>query len=235
MKPNPNIVAAVFARGGSKGLPGKNLKELGGVSLVGRAVEIAKSIDGVSEVLVSTDSDEIANEALKHGALVPFMRPIELSQDGSPEIDAWKHMINQYSALYKREIDILISIPPTAPLRRVEDVKGALGLFSSLADADLVITITKSIRNPFFDMVTKYEDSKIEKVVEASGSFHRRQDAPTVFDITPVAYIAKAEFVLENFHLLNGNVYGYEVPRSVSLDIDTEEDFAYAEFLEMQG
>ena len=116
-------VALICARGGSKGLPGKNIKLLNGIPLIGWSIMIAKKVNRICRVIVSTDSDEIAQVAKKYGAEVPFIRPSNLAQDDSSEWMAWRHALDYLDNSDSKKIDGLISLPATAPLRSVLDVE----------------------------------------------------------------------------------------------------------------
>ena len=117
-----NIVALICARGGSKGLPGKNIRPLGGKPLISWAIDQAKSVSRISRVIVSTDSEEIARVARASGAEVPFIRPAELAQDSSPEWLVWRHALNFLKETEGTYPDLFVVVPATAPLRSVQDL-----------------------------------------------------------------------------------------------------------------
>ena len=119
-------VALICARGGSKGLPGKNIKSLGGVPLIGRSIQIAKQVNRIDRVIVSTDSEIIANIAREYGAEVPFMRPTELAKDTSSEWPVWQHALGYLERSDPKRLDGIISLPTTAPLRDVLDVENCI-------------------------------------------------------------------------------------------------------------
>ena len=144
--------AFIFARGGSKGLPGKNIRNFCGKPLIAWSIEQALAVESIKGVIVSTDSQEIAEVSRKFGAEVPFMRPNHLAQDESPEILSWKHALN---FLLERDgvlPSVMLSLPATAPLRDASDIKNCLDLFNE-GHSDVVITVSESYRNPFFNMV----------------------------------------------------------------------------------
>ena len=151
------VVAFIFARGGSKGLPGKNTKILAGKPLIAWSIEQAKSVPSISRIIVSTDSEEIAAQALKYGAEVPFMRPEELCRDSSPEWLAWQHALKYLLDIDGFLPDIMVSIPTTAPLRLPVDIENCLNEFKK-GEADVVITVSDSRRSPYFNMVRKNLD-----------------------------------------------------------------------------
>ena len=149
---NKNIVAFIFARGGSKGLKNKNIKKFAGKPLIAWSIETALSVKHIRRVIVSTDCDKIAKISLRYGAEVPFIRPRNLSMDESPEWLAWRHALNFLIKNENKLPDAMLSIPTTAPLRKTQDIKKCLKLFFS-QKVDAVITVTESHRNPWFNMV----------------------------------------------------------------------------------
>jgi len=221
------IVAFVFARGGSKGLPRKNLLLLKGKPLIVHAIELGNSLHRVKKVVVSTDSEEIAEVARNAGAEVPFLRPDDLSTDGAPEWLAWRHAINALRSAGER-VDIFLSLPPTSPLRSRGDVEYCLDAYLQ-QQTDVVVTVREAERNPYFNMVRCEPDGLVKLAVE--GDFHRRQDAPTIYDLTTVAYVARADFVLSANHLFEGKVRAVLIPRERALDIDLPLDMVVAHAL----
>lgn len=225
----PYTIGLICARGGSKGLTRKNLRPLGGKPLLGWAIETARSCPSIDRVVVSTEDSEIATVAKSFGAEVPFVRPSELARDDSAELLVWQHAIRTLGSLDNKVPELLVNIPTTSPLRAVEDVEGCIeNLLEN--DGDLCITIREAQRNPYFNMV-KLNDGWVSLVIPPSTSTFRRQDAPPVFDITTVAYAARCEYVLATRRLLDGKVRATLVPDERAVDIDTELDLAFAEFL----
>lgn len=223
------VVAGVFARGGSKGVPDKNLRLLAGRPLVVHAIEHALACAGVERVIVSTDSPEIARVATAAGAEVPWLRPAELSGDTAREWDAWRHLLDWLDENGELP-DRLLVVPATAPLRAVEDLERCVAA-SDAPDVDVVITVTPAHRNPWFNMVQLSEDGTARLVLEPPERIHRRQDAPPVFDVGTVAFVVDPAYVRSASSLYDGRVCAVEVPAERSLDIDTETDLAFAEFL----
>jgi len=221
----PYVVGCIFARGGSKGVPRKNVRLLAGRPLIAYAIETARASRWIARAVVSTDDEEIAAIAQQYGAEVPFMRPAELARDDSPEWLAWQHAIR---ALGK--MDIFVSIPPISPLRAVEDVDACIQML--LEDtADAVITVCPAHRNPYFNMVTLDSAGYAHLMIQPDRPVHCRQDAPAAYDMTTVAYAARPEFVLRAQSLFEGKLKAVIVPAERALDIDTELDFKFAEFL----
>jgi len=218
--------AFIFARGGSKGLPGKNIKPLLGKPLIQYSIEVALQTSGIDKVFVSTDDDDIAEVSRSIGAII-IDRPVELAQDNSPEWQAWKHAISWVKERHG-EFEEFISLPATSPLRSVKDVESAI-LRKSNISADICIAITPASRSPYFNMVKESSNNLIELVNKPTNSISRRQDAPEVFDITTVVYVADVEFIMKNNSLFDGAVTSIEVPKHRAVDIDDMHDFNFAE------
>jgi len=225
-----STVALTCARGGSKGLPGKNVLPLAGKPLIAWAIECATSAARVDRMIVSTDSPEIAEAARAAGAEVPFMRPAELARDDSPEWLVWRHALTWLKENEGRYPDALLVVPATAPLRERQDLESALDEFEK-GGADMVISVTEAHRSPYFNMVRANDDGTVGLVIPPTGVVFRRQDAPVVHDITTVGYVARPEFVMEKSGMFQGRVRAVHVPVERSLDIDTPLDFQMAEWL----
>jgi CMP-N-acetylneuraminic acid synthetase len=223
-------VAFIFARGGSKGLPGKNIRPLGGKPLIVWSIEHALAVKRIERVIVSTDSEEIADVARAYGVEVPFIRPAELAGDKSPEWLAWRHALNFLLETSGALPDAMVSVPTTAPLRLPVDIENCLNLYEK-GDADMVITVTEAHRSPYFNMVTNNTDGTVGLVIPPQSTIARRQDAPIVFDMATVAYVARPEFVMTHNALFEGRVKSVLVPTERAIDIDTLLDFQMAECL----
>ena len=219
--------AFIFARGGSKGVPGKNIKEIYGKPLIAYSIEIAKEIESIEKVFVSTEDNNIATVAKNFGAeIIP--RPQRLAQDTSPEWIAWQHAV-KWLEEKKENFDIFISLPATSPLRNKKDISQCI---SSLDErTDMVVGITEANRSPYFNMVEKNDDGFINILIKNDNGYTRRQETPTVFDMTTVAYVTRPEFIRNYKGIFEGKVKGVEIPAERALDIDTELDFEIAEFL----
>lgn len=229
-----NYIALICARGGSKGLPGKNIRPLNGTPLIGWSIKIAKEIKRVSSVIVSTDSKEIAKIALEYGAEVPFMRPENLALDNSPEWLVWRHSINYLESQQSEKIDALVVLPVTAPLRSIRDVNKCIDLFEK-KKADSVITVSESSRNPYFNMIVKDSKGYSSLVIQPDKEIKRRQDAPQIFDMTTVAYVVSTSFVKTHNDIFEGRVKSIIIPPERAIDIDTILDFKIAEYLHLYG
>ena len=226
----PNVVGFIFARGGSKGVPRKNIRMLAGKPLIAYAIETGFSSRYIQRVVVSTDDAEIASVARQFGAEVPFMRPAELACDDAPESLSWQHALR---TLADPDLDVFVSLPPTSPLRMAADVDSCIETLLS-SDADIVITVTPATRNPYFNMVILDTAGVARLVIPPERAFQRRQSAPPVFDVTTVAYAVRPEFVLGGRPLFEGRVRAVVVPSERAVDIDTELDFHVADMLMTQ-
>lgn len=218
--------AFIFSRGGSKGLPGKNIRPLAGKPLLQYSIDTALASPSISQVFVSTDDPSIASVARSAGAIV-IERPAELATDTSPEWLSWRHAI-EWVTTHHGPFDGFVSLPATSPLRSVLDVEAAIAKRHE-QDADICISVTPANRSPYFNMVKKTVDGFVELVNKPIGEVARRQDAPPVFDITTVVYATTPEFVLEHYGLFSGKVTSIEVPKERAVDIDDIYDFKLAE------
>ena len=189
-------------------------------------IRIAQQLDKVDRIYVSTDSDEISAIARDAGAEV-IIRPAELASDTAPEWLAWQHAIQVVQERHGF-FEYFLSLPPTAPLRKAEDVENCLAALQP--GVDIVITMTPARRSPWFNMVSK-DAAGIVSLTLSENAVHRRQDSPQCFDMATVAYAAKAEYILGAQTIWDGRVAGVEVPIERALDIDTPFDFALAQFI----
>lgn len=226
---NGSVIAGIFARGGSQGVPRKALRMVGGRSLLERAVGDALSCDRIEAVFVSTDDEEFAAHAKSAGAEVPFLRPSHLASNTAAEIDSWRHLIEFLDARGE-EVTTLVSVPPTAPLRLPKDIEAAIDRFWETG-ADIVVTGHESRRNPAFNMVTVDERGWAHLATQTDIPVIRRQDAPPLWDLTTVAYVAKSDYVLSTPNLFSGHVALSVVPTQRALDVDDEFDLHVADLL----
>ena len=218
------LTAFMFCRGGSKSIPNKNIVEIAGKPLLAFTVECALASKYVSSVVVSTDSQDISEAAKKSGAQV-LMRPSDLAQDDSPELEAWRHAIASSGQLPE---STFISLPATSPLRAPQDIDNAIECFRA-GGCDVVFGISPSARNPYLNMV-RINDQKHLELVNPSDHY-RRQDTPKVFDITTAVYVAGVDYLQKCDSLMQGNVGYVEIPVERALDIDEPFDLHLARLL----
>ena len=219
--------AFIFARGGSKGLPGKNIKLFHGEPLIAYSIQLAHKLTDVAGVFVSTDCDDIAAVAERYSAHV-IKRPAELATDTAREWLAWRHAVT-FIRSKGDDFDVFLSLPTTSPLRAESDVEQCLKKLD--AQTDGVITVTEAHRNPYFNMVIRDENHFSRLMLDKQ--VYRRQDAPEVFDITTVAYVTRPNFILNdnNNGLFDGRVKSVIIPKERAIDIDDLFDFKCAEAL----
>lgn len=219
--------AFIFARGGSKGVKNKNIRMLAGKPLIAYSIDAALTSKYIQNVVVSTDSEQIAEVAKKHGAEV-LSRPEDLAGDAAPELLAWKHAIDS-----KRDClinnSVFISLPATSPLRTTEDVDAAIEKYNA-TECDLLFGITPSHKSPYLSMVTINQDGLIEVVNPGCGAI-RRQDVPTVFDVTSCVYVGNIDYIMSCSSLMEGRVGYIEIPTERAVDIDTEFDLYLADLM----
>ncbi|WP_394226861.1 acylneuraminate cytidylyltransferase family protein [Pseudoalteromonas spongiae] len=222
-------ICFTFARAGSKGVVGKNIKPLMGKPLLTYAIDEVKKLDGIAAHYVSTDGDDIARTARDNGADVIY-RPNHLATDNANEWQAWQHAVT--TLIESGEMfpdDVFISVPATSPLRTAADISKIITAFESI-HGDLALGICKTNHSPYFNMVHRNSNGDVEIINQRSGVF-RRQDSPNVYNITTVAYVTTARFLLENQSVMAGRTIGVEIEEEHAIDIDTQLDFDFAEFL----
>lgn len=225
------ILGTICCRGGSKGVPGKNIKPLNGKPLIGYTVETAKASSLLNDVIISTDSIEIAHTAKQYGANVPFMRPDDLATDTASKWPVFIHALETYEKLNNLTVDYLVDMDVTVPLKTAADIDGAIQLALNDRNVDVVITGYEPERNPYFNMMEINAAGYAEIVKKGVKPIVRRQDAPAVYSLTPAAYVVKKSALYEFQHWSKAKCKIYPVPRERAVDIDTDIDFKIVEFL----
>ena len=218
-------IAFIFARGGSKGLPNKNIKLLGGIPLIGHSILSAKENNSISAIYVSTDSQKIKDVAIELGANI-IDRPDNLATDNSPEWFSWRHAVEELGDKGIK-FDCFVSLPATAPLRSDDDINQCI--LALKEGVDMVITASHASRNPSFNMIHRDKDGLSKLIM--NSDFYRRQDAPQAFDLTTVAYVTRPEYILNKKNIFEGNTYSVIIPKERAIDIDDKIDFFIAEKL----
>lgn len=225
------ILCTICARGGSKGVPNKNIRELSGKPLIAHTIEQAVSTKFIDRVVVSTDAEKIANIARQYGAEVPFLRPQSLATDDAPKLPVIQHAVRYYIENLNFKPDYVIDLDPTSPLRISDDIEKCLNLIMNDFNCDSVITGYRSNKNPYFNMVEidpkgfAYLSKKTEKQVI------RRQDAPIVYAMNASIYVWKTEVLLNQTRIVSGKMKLIEMPKERSIDIDTGIDFKLVELI----
>lgn len=225
------ILATICCRGGSKGVPGKNSKELKGQPLIAYTIDSAKGSRLIEDLIISTDDDHLASIAEQYGVLVPFMRPADLATDTASKWPVFIHALEEYEKLSGKTVDYLVDLDVTVPLKTSEDLDGAIQLALDNPDTDVVITGYAPERNPYFNMMEINAEGYAEIVKKGTRPIVRRQDAPVVYSLTPAAYVVKKSALYEFEHWSKARCKIHPIPRERAVDIDTEIDFKIVEFL----
>jgi len=225
MYKNNSFLAIVPARGGSKGLPGKNIKELCGKPLVAWSIEAGLKSKYVDEVMVSTDDEKIAEISKKYGANVPFLRPSDLASDTATTFDAIKHTIDYYKNELKKEFDYIVLLEPTSPLREVCDIdKMIKKIVDNQIKFDSISSIGEVHEHPSI-MKKIVENDSIVPFCKELEFTTRRQDNEKAYFPYGVAYIVKIKnFIEEKTFYTQRNTF-YEIKRYQCYEIDDIYDF----------
>ena len=222
------IIAFIFARGGSKGLPNKNIRLLNGKPLLQYSIDVAKQIPTITDIFVSTDCKQIAEVAKKNNVKV-IKRPLELALDSTPEWLAWRHAVEYVNKNFG-EFNYFISLPTTSPLRNRDDVQASINKLIE-SNADICIGVSPASRSPYFNMVSMKPNNEVELVITPNKLVTRRQDSPDVYDITTTVYAATTQFIMKKNSIFDGKTVATIIPKSRSIDIDDIYDFKFAETL----
>lgn len=229
-------LAIIQARGGSKGVPGKNIRPLGEKPLIGWTIDAARGASSVGRVIVSTDSEDIARVARECGAEVPFLRPAELATDDAKSIGLLKHALEWFAEHEGYRPDAVVQLKPTNPLRTSAHIDAAVRLFADLPDADAVITV-RPVREHPYKTWKRTEDGGIEPFIPES--YHHipeavkspRQKLPEAFIQNSCVHVIRSSTILEKNSSIGTNVRAIIMSEEDSLNIDTPQDFALAEYL----
>ena len=219
------ILAIIPARGGSKGVPRKNIRELAGKPLIAWTIEETKKSRYIDRCIVSTEDDEIATVAKKWGGEIPFMRPGELAQDGTPGIEPVLHAINLLP-----DYDIIVLLQVTSPLRTVEDIDGCIE--KCLREgAESCVSVTEVESSPYW-MYTLQDKNVIKPLlmIDKEKSY-QRQKLPKVYQLNGAVYVCNRSFLIKEKDFIGENTLGYIMPNERSYDIDTVLDFKLVECL----
>jgi len=225
-----NVLCTICARGGSKGVKNKNIKHLNGKPLIAYTIEQAKDSGLFDHIVISTDSDDIASIAIKYGAEVFFKRSPGMASDTAGKLDVIRDAFIRSETHYQKRYDYLIDLDATAPLRSVDDIKHAYAQL--LRDKnDNLITAMPSRRSPYFNLVEIDPTGKVTLSKKLDSHVMRRQDAPCSYDMNASIYIWNRKTILNCNTLFLEKTGLYVMPEERSIDIDTEIDFSFVEFL----
>ncbi|MBI1975624.1 MAG: acylneuraminate cytidylyltransferase family protein [Candidatus Vogelbacteria bacterium] len=230
------VLALIQARGGSKGVPGKNIRMLGGKPLIAWTVEAARKAPSVNRVIISTDSAEIADAARIYGAEVPFIRPAEFATDDAKSIGLLRHALLWLEEHEGYRPDALVQLKPTNPLRTSAHIEDAIRLFKESSETDAVITV-RPVREHPYKTWKRTEDGRIEPFIQED--YHHikeavkspRQKLPEAFIQNSCVHVIRPSTILEQNSSIGTNVRVVVMSEEDSLNIDTPNDFALAELL----
>lgn len=223
MYKDKKILALIPARGGSKGIPNKNITDLAGKPLIAYSIDACKGSRFVDDIVVSTDSEKIATIARTFGAEVPFMRPEELAMDTSKTLDAVLHAVSELKK-QGREYDSIVLIQPTQPLRTSEDIDGAIDTYYINSEQD-VVSVCEVSEHPL--LMRTLKEGVLVPLLDKSSTC-RRQDMDKYYKVNGCVYVNSVNNLNENTSF-NDNLIPYVMDRSHSVDIDEPADLKYAE------
>lgn len=227
---NPNILISVCARGGSKGIPGKNLKPLNGKPLINYTLDFINELKGVIEfdLYFSTDDQKIKTHLLNEGYEVPNIRDKTLAMDHTPKIDVIRNVLLNAERLYGKTYEYVIDLDVTSPLRNQKDILEALSRLKKDDNALNIFSVSKSRKNPYFNMIEKKKDGYFKKVI-TKNNITGRQQAPEVYELNASFYILTNAFLKGDYiKMVTERSLIYEMPH-ICFDIDEPEDFKLME------
>ena len=224
----PKILGLITARGGSKGIPKKNVRLLAGKPLIAWTIEAALLSRHLSRVIVSTDDLEIAEISRQWGAKVPFMRPAELAQDDSPHVPVVTHAFHWLESHEKAQFDYALVLQPTSPLRSSGDIDNAIQLALE-KDADSVISVCEAPSHPY--QTKRVVDDKLQNFISIPEGYLPRQELPPAYAVNGAIYLVGRDVIVNNHTFYTDRTYAYVMPPERSLDIDTPWDLYLAELI----
>ncbi len=230
------ILVVIAARGGSKGVKDKNIREIFGKPLIGYTIEQAKKWGKADRIICSTDSLAIMNAARKYGAEIIFTRPAKLSTDSAGKIDVLRHALKSAESYYGEHYKIVVDLDVTAPVRTVADIDGACRLFIKERPKS-VFSVVPCHKNPYFNMVEISCDGYAELVKIPNSIIKRRQDAPAVYDMNASIYVYSREYLMDETtkSAISDRSLAFVMDELSAFDIDREIDFCFLEYLLSKG
>jgi len=228
-----NVVAIISARGGSKGIPRKNVLPVAGKPLIAWTIEAALGSAKLSRLLVSTDDAEIAHVSREHGAQVPFLRPSELARDESPVIDAVEHALRWVERTEGQLPEYVLLLQPTSPLRTTADIDAAIDL-AEVRRADAVLSVCEASPHPYLARRVTANGS-LEDFIDLPSKPGRRQDYPPAYVLNGAIYVNRVEALLASRNFQPPGAIAYVMPVERSCDIDAPIDLQIAESILKNG
>ncbi|MBU0596315.1 acylneuraminate cytidylyltransferase family protein [Candidatus Bipolaricaulota bacterium] len=215
----PSVLAVVTARGGSKGIPGKNIRCVAGKPLIAWTLDCAARSERVGRILVSTDSEAIADVAREWGAEVPFLRPEELAQDDSPHVPVLLHALDWLQRNEDFCPDHVLLLQPTSPLRSTQDIDGAIALAAEKG-ADAVVSVSEALSHPRY-LRSVAEDGRLLSPDCEEGEYLPRQSLRPAYVLNGAIYLVRSTVLRERETFYTERTYAYVMPQERSLDIDS--------------
>lgn len=226
---NKTFMVIIPARGGSKGIPRKNIVNLLGKPLIAYAIEAAQKSKYVDKIIVSTDDVEIRDVSLKYGAEVPYLRPKNISEDASKSIDVVLHAINYFKdSIY----DYVVLLQTTSPLRTQFDIDMAIEKIIN-EDAKSLVSVCEVSENPVLMRVIS--ENKLQPIIKFNGDNLRRQELPTVYKFNGAIYVNSTEMLLNEKQFVNEDTIPFIMEKEKSIDIDNDFDLKLAEIILKQN
>lgn len=216
------VLAIIPARGGSKGVPRKNIRELAGKPLIAWTIEAAKKSKYIDKLILSSEDPEIIDIARQWGCDVPFIRPEGLSKDTTPGMEPILHAIQKLE-----HYDYIVLLQPTSPLRDTSDIDKCIELCIS-QDSNACVSVSETEKSPYW-MFTLDHSNQMTPMLKDKVVNVRRQDLPTFVALNGAVYVAKCDWLLEYKTFMNSQTIAYVMPKERSIDIDTEFDLWIAE------
>ncbi len=224
-------LAVICARGGSKGIKGKNLRTLMGKPLLAHTIEQARQSGVFDWVAVSSDSHQILAVGTAAGADFAIERPPALASDTAPKVPAIRHCAQEVERLTGAAADTIVDLDATAPLRSLDDIRDAVAKLES-SDADNLVSGMPARRSPYFNLVEEQPDGRVQLAKIPDTPIVRRQDAPRCFDLNASIFVWKRAALFSELDTAMGNnTILFEMPEERSIDIDNDLDFAFVEFM----
>lgn len=221
------ILFIIPARGGSKGIPGKNIKPMGGIPLINRSIDIARKFAEDKDICVTTDSDEIIKVVEQHGMKVPFKRPDYLATDTASSYDVLIQALDFYREK-GIEYDWIVLLQPTTPFRKEEDLHNMLDMIND--DMDMVVSVTEAKTNPYYNCYAVNEKGYLQKFIKSQSTGYGRQQAkPTIYEKNGSVYVIKVSSLLKQKINDFEKVRFYEMDKVYSIDLDEPLDWIFAE------
>lgn len=217
-------------RKGSKGVPGKNLRQVAGIPMFGHSVRQAAASGLFDEVVVSSDSEEILSLAPRFGATGVVVRPPELATDSAGKVPAIAHSVVETERRIGARFDVCVDLDATSPLRFIDDIRRAVEMFEA-SDAESLITGSEARRNPYFNLVEARPDGTVSVSKKPEHHVLRRQDAPRSFDMNGSIYVWKRDSLVREPVVFYPSTILYEMPPERSIDVDSELDFKIVTWL----